>query len=109
MPALYFAGTLHARNVRRFPTRRSSDLSWDATARVLTVNGTVFIDGSAKVANGLVNSYKGVGSLYLSGTLLLKGSKLRSEEHTSELQSPDQLVYRLLLENKQPHRHPTRN
>src|SRR5258708_13651687 len=30
----------------------------------------------------------------------------RSEEHTSELQSPDHLVCRLLLEKKkQPHRH----
>src|SRR5258708_15266342 len=27
----------------------------------------------------------------------------RSEEHTSELQSPDQLVYRLLLEKKKIH------
>src|SRR5438552_12890040 len=28
----------------------------------------------------------------------------RSEEHTSELQSPDHLVCRLLLEKKNPHR-----
>src|SRR5438552_14320979 len=28
------------------------------------------------------------------------GSKIRSEEHTSELQSPDHLVCRLLLEKK---------
>src|SRR5258708_24969192 len=28
---------------------------------------------------------------------------LRSEEHTSELQSPDHLVCRLLLEKKNPH------
>src|SRR5258708_27233131 len=30
-------------------------------------------------------------------------SLLRSEEHTSELQSPDHLVCRLLLEKKKPH------
>src|SRR5258708_17910196 len=29
--------------------------------------------------------------------------ELRSEEHTSELQSPDHLVCRLLLEKKRPH------
>src|SRR5947208_13066399 len=29
----------------------------------------------------------------------------RSEEHTSELQSPDHLVCRLLLEKKKKHRH----
>src|SRR5947208_6666661 len=31
----------------------------------------------------------------------------RSEEHTSELQSPDHLVCRLLLEKKKQHRHRT--
>src|SRR5438552_8817616 len=31
----------------------------------------------------------------------------RSEEHTSELQSPDHLVCRLLLEKKNTQRHPT--
>jgi hypothetical protein len=52
----------------------SGELSWDASARMLTVIGTVFVDGSAKVDNGLVNSYRGQGALYLSGTLLLTGS-----------------------------------
>src|SRR5258708_12921873 len=39
----------------------------------------------------------------------VKASTLRSEEHTSELQSPDHLVCRLLLEKKknQPHLTPT--
>src|SRR5690348_17987051 len=32
----------------------------------------------------------------------------RSEEHTSELQSPVHLVCRLLLEKKKPHRHAIR-
>jgi len=54
----------------------AGELSWDATNRVLTVNGTIFIDGSAKVANGAVNSYTGVGTLYLSGTLLMQNSSL---------------------------------
>src|SRR5258708_26353029 len=33
----------------------------------------------------------------------------RSEEHTSELQSPDHLVCRLLLEKKKPHPYHRRN
>src|SRR5258708_30351520 len=33
------------------------------------------------------------------------GSPSRSEEHTSELQSPDHLVCRLLLEKKKDHRY----
>src|SRR5258708_22850118 len=32
----------------------------------------------------------------------------RSEEHTSELQSPDHLVCRLLLEKKKKHKHTTK-
>src|SRR5258708_255050 len=40
------------------------------------------------------------GSWIMMLTCLLRGSKLRSEEHTSELQSPDHLVCRLLLEKK---------
>jgi hypothetical protein len=52
------------------------ELSWNASTRVLTVRGTIFIDGSAQVQNGALNTYKGQGSLYLSGTLLVKNSKL---------------------------------
>jgi hypothetical protein len=51
-------------------------LSWNASSRVLTVKGTMFIDGSAKIENGLTNSYVGQGVIYLSGTLLIKNSKL---------------------------------
>jgi Tfp pilus assembly protein PilX len=52
------------------------ELKWDPTTKALTVNGTVFIDGSAYIQNGSVNSYSGMGSLYLSGTFLLKNSTL---------------------------------
>jgi hypothetical protein len=54
----------------------AGELSWDAGARKLTVRGTIFIDGSAKITNSLVNSYTGQASLYLSGTLFVKNSKL---------------------------------
>src|SRR2546430_10117453 len=37
----------------------------------------------------------------------LGGSQVRSEEHTSELQSQSKLVCRLLLEKKRPSREPT--
>src|SRR5258708_18009924 len=36
----------------------------------------------------------------------LRGSAQRSEEHTSELQSPDHLVCRLLLEKKKTRQYP---
>src|SRR5258708_12881241 len=40
---------------------------------------------------------------------LLAGSCGRSEEHTSELQSPDHLVCRLLLEKKKNKKHNTKS
>jgi len=52
------------------------ELSWDATRHLLTVSGTIFIDGSAYIQNGAVNSYNGQATLYLSGTFLMKNSKL---------------------------------
>jgi hypothetical protein len=52
------------------------ELSWNAATRVLTANGTIFIDGSAKVENGAVNTYRGSATIYVSGTLLIKSAKL---------------------------------
>ena len=52
------------------------ELTWDATTKVLTVNGTMYIDGSAKIENGAVNSYTGFATIYLSGTLLIKNSSM---------------------------------
>jgi hypothetical protein len=52
------------------------ELSWNASTRVLTMRGTTFIDGNAQVQNGALNTYQSQGSLYLSGTLLVKNSKL---------------------------------
>ena len=52
------------------------ELSWNATTKVLTANGTIFIDGSAQVQNGAVNTYTGSATIYISGTLLIKNSKL---------------------------------
>ena len=52
------------------------ELSWNASTKVLTVSGTIFIDGSAYIQNGAVNTYNGQAVLYLSGTFLLKNSKL---------------------------------
>src|SRR5258708_35222610 len=41
----------------------------------------------------------------ISATPSADKKRVRSEEHTSELQSPDHLVCRLLLEKKKIHRH----
>ena len=39
----------------------------------LTAKGTIYIDGSAKVANGALNTYNGQAAIYLSGTFYLSG------------------------------------
>jgi hypothetical protein len=51
-------------------------LSWDVATKVLSIEGTVFIDGSATINNGAINSYSGFGTIYLSGTLLIKNSSM---------------------------------
>ncbi len=55
-------------------TPSSGELAWNATTKTLTVSGTLFIDGSAKISNGSLNSYNGQGTLYLSGTFRATGS-----------------------------------
>ena len=47
---------------------------WNNTTKTLTVSGTIYIDGSAKISNGALNSYNGMGTIYLSGTFLSTGS-----------------------------------
>jgi len=54
-------------------------LSWNHTTKTLTVNGTVFIDGSATVSYGYSNipiHYEGTGTIYLGGTLLISNTQL---------------------------------
>ena len=54
----------------------AGELTWDAVNKVLTVNGTMYIDGSVKIENGAVNSYTGFATIYVSGTLLIKNSSM---------------------------------
>jgi hypothetical protein len=50
---------------------------WNATTRTLTVRGTMFIDGSVSITNGMLNRYDGQSTLYLSGIFYINnGSKL---------------------------------
>jgi hypothetical protein len=55
-------------------TAASGEIGWNATTKTLTVSGTLFIDGSAKISNGALNTYNGQGTLYLSGTFRATGS-----------------------------------
>jgi hypothetical protein len=54
------------------------ELSWNATTKELTVSGTIYIDGDAKIefAAPTVVQYNGQASMYVSGSFLLKNAKL---------------------------------
>src|SRR5699024_12826871 len=77
----FFSYSVPLRDLHSFPTRRSSDLS------VLPSHVALFVRDEKEAFHGQENS--------------LECEKLlRSEEHTSELQSRFDLVCRLLLEKK---------
>src|SRR5438552_7181163 len=83
------------RPLHSFPTRRSSDLHEILAEEQLAPAQRLAIRRRRPA----------VRPLLVAGALLVLATGARSEEHTSELQSPDHLVCRLLLEKKNPHIH----
>src|SRR5437762_13448480 len=84
------------RDRHSFPTRRSSDLAVAVGRNLMGLTdgakappGTIRGDFALSVQNNLVH-----------GSDSAENATARSEEHTSELQSPMYLVCRLLLEKK---------
>jgi len=56
---------------------QNGEIAWDPATKTMLIYGTVFIDGSAKIANGALNIYKGWGAIYLSGTFYMSsGTKM---------------------------------
>src|SRR5690606_40289927 len=84
------------RDLHSFPTRRSSDLA----CGLQSANASVFGRQRHDVADALA---KLLARLEMGNMLARQRdgfAGLRSEEHTSELQSRENLVCRLLLEKK---------
>src|SRR5947208_4549184 len=83
-----------------FPTRRSSDLfgsaDGDLDAEMVAIAGAIIRQRTGQFDP---STYRDRYQEALQQLVEAK-TKGRSEEHTSELQSPDQLVCRLLLEKK---------
>src|SRR5688500_19468993 len=77
------------RALHSFPTRRSSDLALDVVAT----------DGNPG-QGGDPNAFEPNDSRSAAASVSVPFAATRSEEHTSELQSPCNLVCRLLLEIK---------
>src|SRR5205807_8161411 len=94
---LLFTRYVALRDLHSFPTRRSSDLYRPVFSTMTPCSARYFVTidaGMPVLANLPETSSPGVI------TVALIGSSMRSEEHTSELQSPCNLVCRLLLEKK---------
>src|SRR5690606_41683385 len=86
-------GALHSS-----PTRRSSDLGISIPQGAQSI--TIGADGTVSVQIAGQSAPTQVGTLQL--TDFVNPAGLRSEEHTSELQSRENLVCRRLLEKKKP-------
>src|SRR5207244_12861134 len=89
------------RHLPPLPTRRSSDLSPGPVAAAFAVSASAPMEarhGSLRSSNRAQSPSHGFAG---------NSCGRRSEEHTSELQSPDHLVCRLLLEKKKQNHTPT--
>src|SRR5256885_6836274 len=80
-----------------FPTRRSSDLSFKFNKLVVRVIPLFDSNGSGVITLAHILFKSRVCVMNVAAQ---KCESSRSEEHTSELQSPCNLVCRLLLEKK---------
>src|SRR5207244_12836237 len=100
VPSLFLSyRSAPARHLPSFPTRRSSDLalalaaclheqpSVQAALAAYQAERKPVVESTQRAAQASLEWFENIG-MY------------RSEEHTSELQSPDHLVCRLLLEKK---------
>src|SRR5690606_40593957 len=101
-----FAAYPYLRCLHSFPTRRSSDLYVSGLAFAPAAMGTsekcALLD-IVRLEGGEGIVFKRLDSTYEAGRPSSGGNALkhkRSEEHTSELQSRENLVCRLLLEKK---------
>src|SRR5207302_8879330 len=104
----FFHCTSHHRDLHSFPTRRSSDLTMRTAvrcppavfmrARFVTCSMS-FNDTRMPETSIIIRTYN--EEKHLPELIEVSGIRVsRSEEHTSELQSRENLVCRLLLEKK---------
>lgn len=55
-------------------SRGSGHINWDATTRVLDVEGAIYIDGPITINNNLVNTYVGHGTIYTTKSFTISQS-----------------------------------
>src|SRR5690606_42121448 len=91
-----------------FPTRRSSDLvmGWRVVPTDSSCLGPMALDCLPQIEQVFVEANAGAAEQEFAVQLFRARRKAeRSEEHTSELQSRENLVCRLLLEKKKNKKH----
>src|SRR5206468_11279182 len=105
-PYLFFPAALAPRDPPSFPTRRSSDLGF-AAAHLAQHDAirphTKSIDHQFALTHCAFALDVRRTAFHSDDMRLLHVVRMRSEEHTSELQSRSDLVCRLLLEKKKKH------
>src|SRR5438046_7938043 len=97
----FYSSRAHLPHLHSFPTRRSSDL--EPRRRV----GVRALGGPGRGRHGVALSTRedgGAHHRHEGGHRRNRRGRVRSEEHTSELQSLTNLVCRLLLEKKNNNR-----
>src|SRR5690606_41733222 len=105
---LLHSASREPRAILSFPTRRSSDLyqlHGQAFGQRTAVGQERFVTVLAHAARARWKGYRHEGAAgrqdrQVAGLVELVERRFRSEEHTSELQSRENLVCRLLLEKK---------
>src|SRR5207248_11204212 len=107
IPCVYLSNLFLTRAPHCFPTRRSSDLAGARDVYSCLGCGGMCVK-VADYRKALAKQNATFGSLLptafkypLQQNGYLNAADIRSEEHTSELQSPYELVCRLLLEKKE--------
>src|SRR5439155_22985399 len=99
----FFHSSPHHHHLHSFPTRRSSDLKSTARSPPRAM-GRLSARTVSRASSRLRWSSRSPPTRTLSGSRRWhrrrRARRLRSEEHTSELQSRGHLVCRLLLEKK---------
>src|SRR5690606_39869858 len=93
---LFFSAPVALPDLHSFPTRRSSDLSSVQSASIS--NFTLMPSNPLRTSVSMPRIP--CRSMPASSVAFTERSWMRSEEHTSELQSRENLVCRLLLEKK---------
>src|SRR5207244_11127218 len=104
-PPCCFASYAHPPGPPSFPTRRSSDLGQDPIGKQPTIRGPGQPAGPVTIVGVIDNLRSASLDAAPQPEIYRPAMVTRSEEHTSELQSPDHLVCRLLLAKKKKHIH----